>query len=417
MSWNQRLQPDDDRAVCQTASCHRPVGWHNGSTLQVVGMALQLTGSQGVASGRGPFRRFLSWWSAELASMLPSFGWLGRRREIVLPAGNSGARLLERNGQRLRDLVGSDLSVHEQEAQRDRLLAEFAGTRDRPDLVILLPRGDVFSRAVALPQAAVADAGRILALDLEQATPLRRRDVLIAHRMMKDGTRLVGAAAPNARTAAALSGRVMVEQLVVKRSTVEAASLPLMRAGLAPDRIDIDDGEGRGAGIDFLAAERSSPTPERSGWIVLLLATGAALIAASAGVAAMRLEAAVDAAEAEAAAARVRFMRIEVGRRKVDEATARAVAIADLKSREMPRALLVDALTRLLPDTDYLTSLRIEGNTIELAGYAASTATLVPLIERSGVFRKASLTAPATFDDRALRERFVLRAEIVGQGG
>lgn len=416
MTWNQRLQPGDDRAVRQTASCHRSVGWHNGSTLQVMGMALQLTGSQGGASGRGPFRRFMSWWLAELASMLPSFGWLRRRREIVLPAGESGVRLLEKSGQRLRNLVGSDLSVHEQEAQRDRLLAGFAMNGDRPDMVVLLPSAEVFSRVVALPQGALGDAGRILALDLEQATPLRRRDVLIAHRIIKDGTRLVGAMAPTASRSAAVSGRVMVEQLVVKRSTVAAASLPLMRAGLSPDRIDIDDGGGRGAGIDFLAEERSSPAPERNGWTVLLLATGAALIAASAGVAATRLEAAVEAAEAEAAAARVRFTRIEDGRRRVDEATASAVAVADLKSREMPRAVLVDALTRLLPDTDYLTSMRIEGNTIELTGYAASTATLVPLIERSGVVRKASLTAPATFDDRALRERFVLRAEIVGQG-
>ena len=349
-------------------------------------------------------RRFVSWWVGELSGLVPALPLRSAQTEIVMSGEGDRLRVTEeRGGREVRELAAGPVDI-------ERALAQIAvkrSGRGRPSIVLRLPRAAVFSRSVALPVSAAADAARILALDLEQATPFRRRDVMIAHRIMPSSI------------PAGKAGRVTAEQFVVKRSTVEAASVVLQRAGLEPDRIDIEKSDGvgaggNGAGVDFLAAERPVTVPSGGGAVWWLALSAAVLAAAAVGIGVTRLDAAVEEIEARTATARVRYTRAEDARRRSDDANGRVAAIAGLKAREASRARVIEALTRLLPDTDYLTSLRIEGSVIEFAGYSASTATLVPLIERSGAFRKATPTAPATFDERAGRERFVIRAEIAG---
>ncbi|MBX9925708.1 MAG: hypothetical protein K2Y05_05070, partial [Hyphomicrobiaceae bacterium] len=239
----------------------------------------------------------MSWWVGELSGLVPALPWRSAQTEIVLSGDGDRQRLSEeRGGREVRELAAGAVDI-------ERALAQIAakrGGRGQPNLVLRLPRAAVFSRSVALPKSAAADAARILALDLEQATPFRRRDVMIAHRIMSASTH-VGKA-----------GRVTAEQFVVKRSTVEAASVVLRRAGLAPDRIDTEAGDGigpggHGAGVDFLAAERPVEAPSSGGMAGWLALSAAGLAAATVAISVTRLDTAVEEIEARTATARVRY--------------------------------------------------------------------------------------------------------------
>lgn len=355
--------------------------------------------------------RLLQWWGRELAGLVPMR--LGARRTsfrgLVLAVEADGLRLLEAGRWRLRDLTaGLD------HAARERVigerLAEFAERRSRPAIAVRLPYEALFTRRIELPLAALRDMHRILALELEQATPFRHRDVRIAHRVIRDPS------------AVAAPGRAVVEQLVVKRSTLEPVLSRLSGHGLAPDRIDCW-GKGGPAphpssalDVDFLADGRQDEGGGRS-WQVPALGLLAAMLAAAAvAVAVVRLEQTLGDLERQTAEARRRHGETEA-RRRVAASRAREIeALAALEAAEMPRAKVVEALTRLLPDTDHLTRLKIEGRTVEIAGFAASAAALVPLVEHSDLFERVTLTASVTLDERSGRERFAIRAEISDMG-
>lgn len=367
--------------------------------------------------------RFWTWWVSELAGMIPAPRRPARsatRRFVVAvtssgssdqgrPVSSGGLLLLEERGDSRRDLTPSTPP----ELLAAAISLEIAALQrkfPRTPVVVRLPRAKVFTRSVRLPRATIVDAHRILALELEQATPFRSRDCLLAHRVLEPSS-------------ADRSARVVpAEQVVVRRADVADAVAVVRRAGLEPDRIDcwaIPGAEhspllasSTPLDIDFLAAERPSGPARPSAWTWPLAVSAAGLAAAVVAIAIFRLDQMADDLETRVAAARARHAVQEQQRSTLAGEIARSNAIVGMKIREGSRVSLLETLTRLLPDTDYLSTLRIEGSTIEISGYSASTAALVPLIERSGTFGRAMLTAPVTFDDRAGRERFTMKAEV-----
>jgi general secretion pathway protein L len=73
--------------------------------------------------------------------------------------------------------------------------------------------------------------------------------------------------------------------------------------------------------------------------------------------------------------------------------------------------LVLEDLSRLLPDHTYLTEMRIEGSKLQIVGTTREAPALVGLLERSGRFKQVSFFAPTT---RALdqRDRFHIEATI-----
>lgn len=347
----------------------------------------------------GEIGRFLRWWRQELMGLLPDRMTQSRAaagRWLVLASGKDGPRLIEERGAKSRELTSAADPVRREQEIADAL-AQIAMTGRRPHIGVRLAHDACFSRELNVPAAARGDLVRILALDLERSTPFKAADVLTAHQVLD-------------RSPA--DGRLAVRQLIVKRTHIAEAQRPLLDAGLSPERVDCWEADGRRAeSVDFLARPALSARPQSSA-SRLLMVSALLLSLAAAHFGIERREAAVAALEAEAATLRGRLAALDRTRMKTEATHGAAAELAALARSEASRALVVDALTRLLPDSDFLTSLRIEGDAIEMQGFSASAAALVPLIERSEVFSQAVLTAPVTFEARLGKERFALKAAI-----
>src|SRR5262249_36584177 len=86
--------------------------------------------------------------------------------------------------------------------------------------------------------------------------------------------------------------------------------------------------------------------------------------------------------------------------------------IRRLREETVSKVAVLEELTRLLPDTAYVTDLKVDGGTVDVSGLAKSAASLIPVIERSAFFFEATSTAPLTFDAQRDKERFSIRAHI-----
>jgi general secretion pathway protein L len=75
-----------------------------------------------------------------------------------------------------------------------------------------------------------------------------------------------------------------------------------------------------------------------------------------------------------------------------------------------------EEVTQRLPDTAWLTDLRVENDTLWIDGYARSASELVGLIAASPMFSGVALSAPVVREDGRANERFQIRMKIEGAG-
>ena len=83
------------------------------------------------------------------------------------------------------------------------------------------------------------------------------------------------------------------------------------------------------------------------------------------------------------------------------------------RKRDIPPAVVIlEALSRALPDDSYLTQLRISGARVEIDGVSRSASSLVALLEQTAPFKRAQFSAPTTPAAAEGAEEFHIAADI-----
>jgi general secretion pathway protein L len=89
------------------------------------------------------------------------------------------------------------------------------------------------------------------------------------------------------------------------------------------------------------------------------------------------------------------------------------IAALERRKYETPASVLVlEALSRLLPDHTYVTELRLAGNKLQISGITRDAPSLIPLIEQSQHFTRATFYAPTTRAPSDPGERFHIETRV-----
>src|SRR5262249_25558123 len=75
-------------------------------------------------------------------------------------------------------------------------------------------------------------------------------------------------------------------------------------------------------------------------------------------------------------------------------------------------AILIEALSRTLPDSAYLTELRLEGSTLRITGLADDAPALLAPLEQSGHLTNVRFFAPTTRGPGAKPYKFHIEAQV-----
>jgi general secretion pathway protein L len=258
---------------------------------------------------------------------------------------------------------------------------------------------------VELPKAALADAQRILNLDLERVTPFKLKEVYTAHLLENEGA----------------TGKRWVRQFVIKREAIDPLIADVKAAGGDIAFVDCWDREpSRGLSIDFLEPDAPAGQSRMERLFTLpraLAAFAVVLLVAAIILLITRQETALAEIQAQTAKMRERaaFVRQVLDR---SDATIGSLAhLQQMKLTRIPTLAVLEEVSRLLPDSVWLSDFRLDGDMLDISGLAKSGATLPPLFAQSAVFADAALTSPLTLDPREDKERFSLRVRIKAPAG
>jgi general secretion pathway protein L len=351
-----------------------------------------------LASISDPFSRFFTWWGAELAGIVSASPAVASENpniytEVVLQSG--GYRLIEPRKHRT-----ATSSSDEAARPLSELLARLAGiVRANPTATIgiRLPYRACFVRNVTLPGAAARDFATLLSLDLERSTPFKQNDVYSAYTV--DQSQGSG-------------WKQSIRQLIVKRSLVDALKSDIEALGLKVTSVDCFDEAGSTVPINFLDVPAGRTTGNR---IKLLLGlTGLALLLAAAGayIDVARHEAALAQLQSETARLKIEAKSVRDMTTKYQSTGSAIASFNQLRRETVSRVAIIEELTRLLPDSAWVTDIKISGVTVDISGLAASASSLVPILEKSALFVDATSTSALTFDPLQDKERFGIRMRL-----
>lgn len=340
-------------------------------------------------------QRVFAWWISELKALAPA--WVRR----WFPEPPEAATLVVRGETwriaPARDAAGAfelDAGVDDK-GLADQIL------RAAPDfslarLTVVLPAAQVLRRRIEMPLMPESDLRSAVELQIDRLSPFKADAVRFGVRSTERDP---------------IEGKLTADVAIAPRAGIETIERRLTALGLAPATIDVDGGNGAGAGFDLRAPSDPAAGPQRATLINVAIACGVALIWYLAGVA-------WDTAreqELEGWRARIAELRPLAQRsaalRKQLEALTQPFELARTHRPGLTLDVLTE-ITKLVPDTARLTELRVTGDAIELTGLATDAPSLIAKLEASKRLKDVKFRSPVTRRAELNKDRFEISMKL-----
>lgn len=282
-----------------------------------------------------------------------------------------------------------------------KLPDEIVRAAQKSFVILELPGPDVVSRAMTVPAQARDLLAGIVRNQFERLFPWRASQAAY-------GFHVVAGADANI---------LNVQVLAASRAALDDACGELGALGLRVDRVVAGDGRGSVAPPITLWSRLADATDSS---LSRTRRTIGGLMAALVGLAVVvNVWAFMAAASADSESDDV-GSRLATLQRQIKGTSSRE-QIAALPPAERAQALketqpvavvVVEALSRALPETSYLTELNIDGPTLRLVGVAGDAPSLIAPLEQSGHFKDVHFFAPTTRNADGGRFVFHIEARV-----
>jgi len=273
-----------------------------------------------------------------------------------------------------------------------------AAAQSRHVLLRLSP-GDVVERTIRIPQAASDVIEPVLRNQLERMVPWPQDETRFGYRI----------AGPNSQAPEQLD----VHLVATTRSKLESLLQRARGLGLMPCAVDYAIEPDAPHAVELMALE-ADPVKTTANRLhsALMVSLAASTVIGSLGLyLAWDRQMENDDLEARITVARARMEDVKRLNAETLHIKQQRERLVRRKLDEPPVIVLIEALSRTLPDSAYLTEIEIHGRETRIVGKSADPTALITKLEDSAQFRDVRFSAPTTREEGETAGTF----SVIGQ--
>ncbi len=341
----------------------------------------------------------VAWWRAELAGMIPASLRRSERRPVAatLTVRRDGIMIAPVDpASKLQTVIAQDIGAAVDHFRQNSFRLRIA----RPAVSVSVDHARYLKRQLSplrLPASRLAAMAR---LDMSAATPFSHEDAY-----------LICGSASDANPASSY--------VVVKKAFIKPLIDQLRTAGVAIRDLSFagnDDFKPDAKSLRAILPEmrwRSVASRVRTA-VICLCALGFALTLGHAFWRNIQAKAELDlliaAAENQAVIVRTLIAARSV---KISQVS----AIRNEKRGAVPLVSILEEMSRVIPDSTWLTDIQIDGGKILFSGFSKSAAALIPRLEESKLFRAPTFRSPVVRVANQTGERFSISMDVETSDG
>ncbi len=337
-------------------------------------------------------RTFWRWWSAELLTVLPD----SMRQSIA----SSDEYLFVQ-------ISGTDLVVFRGTIERMQELARFpidAHDSALPDIdqsshqtTVILPPQKVLETTVTLPAATEENLREVLAFEMDQLTPFSVDDIYYGFEIVERSSS---------------KNTIAVHLLATPRKTIDELLPVLRRAGLSPDVITTKAGSTRLNDINLLPRQQLDRAEINTRWLYAgLSAVVSLLLIAAIATPLIQKQRLINELQPQVTIAMEAAKEGSRLKQNIELIATGSSALLLQKEARPMAMVLINEMSKILPDDTWLTRIDIAGKEVQIQGQSSTAASLIGLLEESPVFENVRFRSPVTQIPRTDAERFHLSAD------
>jgi general secretion pathway protein L len=348
--------------------------------------------------------RFFAWWSGELAALVPArirLWWRESDRIVMLSFDGARAVFARPAGVRSEEIHAltlgtADASLHR--AETNRRLLQAAGRNFQ--LLLCLPPEQVLQRTLTLPLAVEENLRQTLAFELDRYTPFRPEQVYFAFRVVERD---------------AGQRRLSVELAAVPKPAVDQGVTRAAALGLTVDGAVLADellqlgGDCR----NFLPAAAKRRKSSARLWARAgMAALSAVLLAVLLAIPPWQTRAAAISLLDPLARAKTEAQETDALRERLRKLVEEHNYLHDKKWDAPSTVLVLEELSKLLPDNTFVIQFDLQGNTVQIQGETTASTNLVETLEKSRLFKEVTIRSLLTKVQGSANDHFHISATL-----
>ncbi len=345
-----------------------------------------------IEEAAGAPRGLWSWWVGELRGLMPARPWRPpvRPEAVIVLYEPTRIVVAARRHRRIRELGRLALPEPGRDDIALATLAKAPATRSllrairqaRLPVVIRLPSSMGVVCRDLLPATAARELGAIMAHKIDMLTPWSVEQVHFDQRIDRQRE----------------DGQIEVSVVAVPRTVVADARRRLAAIGIEARGADIvEDDPLAPPSVDLTHSLEMPRRGPRWGGVLLWLAI---VLATAGGVAAahhiITRQSIVAERRTLVLALEQRLADLPELRNSIEALRNETRFVAEQQRASASPLMVLETLSRLLPDGVWLTEVVVSGNSLTIQGYAGDVAGIVGLIEASPLFARAEFRSPTT---------------------
>ncbi|MFP2769848.1 PilN domain-containing protein [Oceanisphaera sp. KMM 10153] len=336
-----------------------------------------------------PLTAFWQWWSQQLFSLLPasiSHRLLGQKQRIFIYTEQEHYRLeLAPHGERL---------LLDDHAEQNGLLANML--RQADSIQLCLNGKDMLYTHITLPAATAGNLADVLRFEMDRYTPFSAEQVYYGYRIAsRDKQRPL----------------IQVELLLAPRAQVDSQLAELNRLGLVPTALA--DAEHPQAPLIPLQAPTSIAISKARQLKTLQGALVIFMLFLLFAVPLYQRQNRIESLSAQLEIPRQQAEQASALKRQLEALQQNRQFLAREGARQPSALLLLDVLTRQLPDHTWLSRFELRDGTVQLRGESANASELIGILEASPLFFDVRFSSPVTKNPATSKDRFMIDARFV----